>query len=184
MQNGWVRVYYQPILRTGTEKITILEALARWVDPVRGVISPGSGGMFLELDIDRFKAINDSFGHQTGDLVIMAVADALRGTFRTNDVTMRLGGDEFGAFALGIVDQAMGEAIIRRLFRRLENLDIPELNGEKVCISVGAVLVPAEGKLSFHDMYALADDAMYASKKISGNSLSFAQAEAAASPVS
>ena len=41
MQSGWVRVYYQPILRTGTEKITILEALARWVDPVRGVISPG-----------------------------------------------------------------------------------------------------------------------------------------------
>ena len=41
MQNGWIRVYYQPILRTSTQKISALEALARWVDPVKGVISPG-----------------------------------------------------------------------------------------------------------------------------------------------
>lgn len=41
MQNGWVKVYYQPILRTSTGKVTTLEALARWVDPDRGVISPG-----------------------------------------------------------------------------------------------------------------------------------------------
>ena len=41
MRNGWIKVFYQPILRTKTEKITILEALARWNDPVRGMITPG-----------------------------------------------------------------------------------------------------------------------------------------------
>ena len=41
LQNGWIRVFYQPILRTRTRKITALEALARWVDPARGMISPG-----------------------------------------------------------------------------------------------------------------------------------------------
>ena len=41
MQNGWIRVFYQPILETSTKKIANLEALARWIDPVRGVISPG-----------------------------------------------------------------------------------------------------------------------------------------------
>ena len=41
MQNGWIKVFYQPILRTSTGKVSILEALARWVDPDRGVISPG-----------------------------------------------------------------------------------------------------------------------------------------------
>ena len=41
MQNGWIRVFYQPILETATKKVTHMEALARWVDPIRGVISPG-----------------------------------------------------------------------------------------------------------------------------------------------
>lgn len=41
MRNGWIKVFYQPILRTKTERITILEALARWNDPVRGMITPG-----------------------------------------------------------------------------------------------------------------------------------------------
>lgn len=41
MRNGWIKVFYQPILRTKTERITILEALARWIDPVRGMITPG-----------------------------------------------------------------------------------------------------------------------------------------------
>lgn len=41
MRNGWIRVFYQPILRTRTEKITVLEALARWIDPQHGAISPG-----------------------------------------------------------------------------------------------------------------------------------------------
>jgi len=41
LENGWIRVFYQPILRTRTEKVTILEGLARWVDPRQGLISPG-----------------------------------------------------------------------------------------------------------------------------------------------
>lgn len=41
LRNGWFKVFYQPILRTQTEKVTILEGLARWIDPVRGMISPG-----------------------------------------------------------------------------------------------------------------------------------------------
>lgn len=69
----------------------------------------------------------------------------------------------------------MGEAIIRRLFNRLENSDIPELKGEKVSVSVGAVLPSGGRKLSFHELYALADDAMYVSKKTSGNILTFSE---------
>lgn len=136
-------------------------------------IASGNGGMFLELDIDHFKAINDTYGHQTGDVVILAIANALRGAFRTNDVIMRLGGDEFGVFAVGIVDQELGAYIIQRLFDRVDRLDIPELNGEKVRISVGAVVSP-EGKApSFHELYGVADDALYTSKKASGNCLTF-----------
>ena len=86
---------------------------------------------------------------------------------------MRLGGDEFGVFAVGIVDQEMGEHIIRRLFQRLDRLAIPELNGRKICISVGAVLWDGETKTTFDALYTSADSAMYASKMESGHSLSF-----------
>lgn len=41
LHNGWIKVYYQPIIRTGTKKIAVLEALARWVEPIKGIISPG-----------------------------------------------------------------------------------------------------------------------------------------------
>ncbi len=137
------------------------------------LLSANNKGMFLELDIDHFKHINDTFGHQTGDVVILAVADALLSTFRSNDITMRLGGDEFGVFAVGIVNQEMAKAIIGRLFTLISSLEIPELNGEKFSISVGAVLSSKKKEQTFDDLYALADSAMYDSKKSSGNSLTF-----------
>ena len=86
----------------------------RIIDILDELLSIKSTGMFLELDIDHFKKINDTYGHQAGDQVILAVADALRSTFRSNDITIRLGGDEFGVFAVGIVDQEMAEALLHR----------------------------------------------------------------------
>ena len=156
-----------------TDRMTGLYDRVSGEKKVSQLLSSDTGGMFLELDIDRFKKINDTCGHQTGDLVICAVADAMRSTFRTNDILMRLGGDEFGVFAVGIVDQEMGEHIIRRLFQRLDRLAIPELNGREICISVGAVLWDGETKTTFEALYAGADSAMYLSKKASGHSLTF-----------
>jgi diguanylate cyclase (GGDEF)-like protein len=140
---------------------------------VEDLLALGTGGMFLVLDIDHFKSFNDTYGHQYGDQVILAVADALRSTFRANDITMRLGGDEFGVFAVGIADRAMGEAIIRRLFDHLDAVEIAELRKEKFSISVGAALWTGHEDLTFDKLYAAADSAMYASKKISGNSFAF-----------
>lgn len=129
--------------------------------------------MFLELDIDQFKHINDTWGHQTGDAVIIAVADAIRSTFRTNDVVMRLGGDEFGVFAVGIVNREMGNAMVQRLFNRIAGLNIPEMKGQKVFVSVGAAICPEGKETSFHELYAIADKALYRSKKASGSKLTF-----------
>ena len=130
-------------------------------------------GVFLELDIDSFKSINDTYGHQVGDQVILAVADALQNTFRANDITMRLGGDEFGVFAVGITKKEMTEAIIHRLFQHLECLEIVELGERKVCASVGAVLFTGGKDMTFDKLYAAVDPAMYRSKSVSGNSLTF-----------
>jgi len=158
-----------------TDRMTGLYDRVSGERKVNELILEGSGGMFLELDIDRFKEINDTCGHQTGDKVILAIADALRSTFRTNDITMRLGGDEFGVFAVGIPNREMGEGMVHRLFDRIDALELPEMNGEKVHISVGAVLIEDWKETSFHELYAAADEALYISKAISGNSLTFGQ---------
>ena len=156
-----------------TDRMTGLYDRVSGEKKVSQLLSSNVGGMFLELDIDHFKEINDTCGHQVGDLVIRGVADALRSNFRTSDISMRLGGDEFGAFAVGIVEREMGEHIIDRLFQRIDRLEIPELNGREICISVGAVLWNAETKTTFDALYTSADSAMYASKMESGHSLTF-----------
>ena len=131
------------------------------------------GGMFLEMDIDHFKMINDTYGHQTGDTVILALTRALKDTFRTNDITMRLGGDEFGVFATGVTNREIGEALIRRLFKAVEAADIPQLQGKKYCISVGAAICARIGRMTFEELYSRADEALYLSKKETGNFVTF-----------
>lgn len=160
-----------------TDRMTGLNDRVSGERKVTGLLASGYGGMFMELDIDKFKAINDTYGHQAGDIVVHAVADALRGAFRTNDVIMRLGGDEFVVFAVGIASRDMGESIVYRFFSRVNNIVIPELHGEKVCISVGAVLAPENGSLSFHELYGIADRALYISKKAAGSSLTFGESD-------
>ena len=73
-----------------TDRMTGLKDRLSGQRLVDDVLSAGCEGMFLELDIDRFKTINDTYGHRTGDQVIIALADALRSTFRVNDVLVRL----------------------------------------------------------------------------------------------
>ena len=140
---------------------------------VNELLEAGHSGMFVELDIDQFKTINDSYGHQTGDLVIHAIAESLRAAFRSNDIVIRLGGDEFCIYAVGIVSQEMGKTIIHRLFERIQHLQIPELPDGKITVSAGAVIHTEEETASFAELYACADRAMYSSKKAPGNSLTF-----------
>ena len=156
-----------------TDRMTGLYDRVNGERKINEMLDEEKEGVFLELDIDNFKSINDTYGHQVGDHVILAVAEALHSTFRSNDITMRLGGDEFGAFAVGITKQDMAEAIIHRLFQHLDRLEIPGLGDRKVSASVGAVLFTGKKAASFSELYAAVDQAMYTSKKITGNSLTF-----------
>ena len=160
-----------------TDRMTGLYDRVNGERKINELLADDVEGVFLELDIDNFKSINDTYGHQVGDKVILAVAEALHSTFRSNDITMRMGGDEFGAFAVGITKRQMAEAIIHRLFQHLESLEIPELGDRKVSTSVGAMLFNGENATFFADLYAAVDPAMYTSKGISGNSLTFAGEE-------
>jgi diguanylate cyclase (GGDEF)-like protein len=125
------------------------------------------------MDIDNFKHINDEFGHSIGDKVIREVADVLKNTFRDRDIVFRLGGDEYAVYAFGIDNEELGETVIKRVFDEIEIFDIPELNGHKVSISVGAVIVDPAKNLNFEDAYRQADAGVYESKKVDGSAVSF-----------
>ena len=137
------------------------------------LIADGTKGMFCLLDIDKFKSINDNYGHTVGDKALIAVADCLKRCFRRSDVTMRLGGDEFASFAIGIGSEAQGAECINRFFAEVEKINIPEIGKGCISVSLGAVLFDGENDAEFDKIYAMADSAMYICKKNQGNYFSF-----------
>ncbi|MBR0148285.1 MAG: diguanylate cyclase, partial [Lachnospiraceae bacterium] len=82
-----------------TDSMTGINNRGSGENKVRKLLLDGDGGMFMLLDVDKFKSINDTYGHAAGDKVLISIAECMRRAFRNNDVMMRLGGDEFAAFA-------------------------------------------------------------------------------------
>ena len=105
--------------------------------------------------------------------IVLALTKALKDTFRTNDIIMRLGGDEFGVFAIGVNSRDIGEISVRRLFKAIEATEIPRLQEGQYCVSVGAAVCSRIGKTTFEELYARADQALYLSKKEAGNFVTF-----------
>lgn len=144
---------------------------------IEELIGNGAKGMFCLLDIDKFKSINDNYGHNVGDKALIAVADCLKRSFRSSDVTMRLGGDEFASFAVGIETETQGAECINRFFAEVEKIDIPEIGKGKISVSLGAVLFNNQKEAEFDKIYAMADSTMYICKKNQGNYFSFHSCE-------
>ena len=119
-------------------------------------------GLVLFIDLDGFKAINDTFGHHVGDDVLIATADRLSSAVRSSDTAARLGGDEFV-----VVCPDVAPDDVAMLISRVEAaLDQPlEFDGERVDVgaSVGAVTF-ADPDESAAAVLARADDAMYERK--------------------
>ena len=136
------------------------------------LINSGTKGMFCLLDVDKFKTINDSYGHTVGDKALISIADALRVSFTDNDVVMRLGGDEFAVFAVGVESVEQGRQRISAFISNVEKIDIPEMKGRKVTISLGAVLCH-DSSVPFDKLYPMADAAMYVCKNTPGNQFGF-----------
>ena len=127
------------------------------------------GGLFCLLDCDKFKKINDTYGHAVGDTVLIKLAAVLQRACRENDIVVRLGGDEFAMYLPGMPDKAQAESFFKRLFTQIDKISIPEMQGEKINVSLGASLCSDKDGATFDTLYHEADAAMYESKKIVGN---------------
>jgi len=119
--------------------------------------------LLLFCDLDNLKKINDSYGHQEGDLALIRTADALEHAFRDSDILARLGGDEFVVLASEASSQTQ-EVLLRRLEKNLKKSSANESRYE-LSLSVGVVRFDPKRAISLGELMAQADEAMYEQKR-------------------
>jgi diguanylate cyclase (GGDEF)-like protein len=163
------------------DSLSGLRTRRRFEEEVRAAMArarrDGTTGALLMLDLDRFKSVNDSYGHPAGDRLIKEVAAVLRRRTREGDVLGRLGGDEF-AVALpscrpeeaGVVAEAIVAAI------RGHQPEDPEVG--MVTVSVGVALFGGDPLMSYATLVSEADTAMYAAKDAGGDGFRVFHADA------
>jgi len=116
------------------------------------------------VDFDLFKAINDTFGHLAGDLVLRTVARHMTDCFRESDIIARYGGEEF-AIIMPETDSTGAMIAVERLRQQLASLAI-EFEGKsvQVSVSIGVASLEAEADITHDDLLDMADRALYQAK--------------------
>lgn len=132
----------------------------------------GTGMALLFLDLDNFKPVNDSLGHDAGDRVLKAVAACLASCLREGDTLSRLGGDEFIILLLNIASAEEASAVAQKIIDTLSGL-VP-LEGKNIHLggSIGISMFPKDGA-GFEELLKNADAAMYRAKKVGRNNFQF-----------
>jgi diguanylate cyclase (GGDEF)-like protein len=132
-----------------------------------GTVAAGASFCICLLDLDRFKSINDNFGHAAGDHVLQAVAACIQGELRQQDCFGRYGGEEF-LLLLKNTDLAGGRHFLERIRQHVESLpmaDLPEL----ACVTISAGIAAYRCGEPFAQTIARADRALYAAKNAGRN---------------
>ncbi|WP_372426199.1 EAL domain-containing protein [Salinarimonas chemoclinalis] len=136
-------------------------------------VAPGAeaktGAALLLVDLDRFKDINDLWGHPAGDAVIVAVASRLRALCREGDCAARLGGDEFAVVQAGVVLAAQATDLAHRILREIAKpVTLPSGQEIRPCASIGLALFPDHGA-DATSLFQQADTALYVAKNAGRN---------------
>ncbi len=153
--------------------LTMLNDAVR--DPLTGVYNRRSGEaliqkalddetsyVFLVLDIDHFKEINDIYGHQEGDKVLQYTVQLMRNSFRGSDIIFRLGGDEFVIFAYPCNDLRIMEEKLQKMNAEYEKEIETYYTKSQSSLSFGGVF--GSGRISFQKLYKKADQVLYGVK--------------------
>jgi two-component system cell cycle response regulator len=126
------------------------------------------------LDLDNFKNVNDSYGHQEGDRILQAVATVIRSSVREIDVCARYGGEEF-AVVLPYTDRHIGSRIAERLWKGIANIQetsTATTGTGRITVSIGVAICPLDA-LNVEDLIHKADTAMYQAKKAGKNQIAY-----------
>ncbi len=131
----------------------------------------GDGFALLYVDLDGFKQVNDSLGHDIGDRVLIETASRLRGAIRTGDLLARFGGDEF-VLILPSANHAVVTTIAQRMIEAMARSFELDAKTVYVTASIGIAMAPADGAAPA-DLLRHADTALYKAKAAGRNTLTF-----------
>lgn len=173
LQRAELRIHAEQMaLVAATDPLTGLANRHGLEQAAAGLLDRPGQQAVLMIDLDRFKPINDSLGHEVGDQVLVEVAARLRSAVRESDVVARLGGDEFVLLLAQVPDLAHLESLAGRLVQAVSR---PMQLGEaqlQIGASVGVALPPGDG-LALKELMLAADRAMYQAKRL-GSGYAFA----------
>ena len=172
--------------RIRTWQITTISKDIAEHDPLTGILNRAGGfgliqdlilanqsGTFLIIDVDDFKYINDTYGHQKGDEVLREVASMLAHSFKGSDIVMRMGGDEFIVYAVGMVDARVVRYRLETLTNTIGSIRLspdPDVH-DRVTISIGGAI--NDGSYPTYDsVYRIADKYLYETKSRGKNGYS------------
>jgi len=136
----------------------------------------GASVALLFIDLDDFKEVNDTLGHETGDALLVAVAERIRSCVRESDTVARLGGDEFTVILPGLSGADGAEQVCQGIIARLA--EVFTLRDEAIFLSasIGVTFYPADAG-SVEDLLKNADQAMYSAKRSGRNRVGYFTAE-------
>lgn len=154
-----------------TDSLTQLPNRKRLGDFFRMEMAQGesSGGFAMHyIDLDKFKPVNDTYGHSVGDEVLKIVAKRLKQSVRHGDLVARLGGDEFVVLQVGVANAAAAKALAHNLIEKLSDPIVVSSGTVVIGASIGITICP-KGECSFEEACARADRALYRAKSADGN---------------
>lgn len=137
--------------------VTLVDAYLRQVNASQPI-----GGALLVVDADHFKAINDRYGHASGDVALKLIADSLKAQVRPTDLVGRIGGEEFGVF-LPRTDGASALVVAERIRGAVAASGFaPNGQPTEITVSVGAAVF--KGPVSYERLFRTADSLLYKAK--------------------
>ncbi|MBB6445726.1 sensor domain-containing diguanylate cyclase [Bacillus benzoevorans] len=165
------------ILREALEKMVVTDYLTKLYsrnfldDKIKASMEVDGGGIFIIMDIDNFKKINDTYGHQVGDEVIIQVADIIRSNIRGTDIGARWGGEELAVY-LPRVSVEIGSQIAERLVTRVRETSHPT-----VTVSCGLSYWEKSKNDTYLALFKRADKALYEAKTSGKNKVVVQESE-------
>ena len=134
------------------------------LDATAGRLGGAGGGVAVHcLDLDRFKPVNDRYGHPVGDALLKTVARRLEAAVRPGDAAIRVGGDEFIVVQADAPNAASAEMLARRIIRAISAPYMIDGVEIRIGVSIGIALAPKDGA-TLNELIACADQALYHAK--------------------
>lgn len=153
-----------------TDELTLLPNRRHFFETAKTIVALAKRNALpiacLVIDIDFFKKVNDTYGHQAGDIVLRNVAETMHRIKREGELLARLGGEEF-VMCIFKAGEKEGAIAAERFRKAIENMKTPvnETTTLSVTISVGCSELPPDSLTDVDQMIALADEALYRAKK-------------------